>query len=147
MYSVVIPRVFINRVKEHQGKMIKTQQIKIEPNKHMIKIINSLFNYRRYCWNQSLNTWNDMYEGSIILEDKSLRPNNNKTTFERPTKITRRQYTGPMTHFKDHFGKLDLLVTPEYELSISQVDKQGEVKGRNVLASKISKKGNYNQKH
>lgn len=72
---------------------------------------------------------------------------NNKTTFERPTKITRRQYTGPMTHFKDHFGKLDLLVTPEYELSISQVDKQGEVKGRNVLASKISEKGNHNQKH
>lgn len=62
--------------------MIKTQQIKIEPNKHMIKIVNSLFNYRRYCWNQALGTWNDMYDESIILEDKSLNPNNNKVRNE-----------------------------------------------------------------
>lgn len=45
-------------------------------------VINALFNYRRYCWNQALGTWNDMYDESIILEDKSLRPNNNKVRNE-----------------------------------------------------------------
>lgn len=54
---------------------IKTQQIKISPNKHMLKVINDLFNYRRYCWNQALGTWNNMYDESIILSDKKLRPN------------------------------------------------------------------------
>lgn len=41
----------------------------------MLKEINTLFNYRRYIWNQSLGLWNDMYDESIIFEDKSLRPN------------------------------------------------------------------------
>lgn len=41
----------------------------------MTKHINDLFNYRRYIWNQSLGLWNDMYDESLLLEDKSLRPN------------------------------------------------------------------------
>ena len=62
--------------------MIKTQQIKIEPNKHMIKTINSLFNYRRYCWNQALAIWNNMYDESVKQQDKVLRPNNYKVRNE-----------------------------------------------------------------
>lgn len=41
----------------------------------MLKEINTLFDYRRYIWNQSLGLWNNMYDESIIFEDKSLRPN------------------------------------------------------------------------
>lgn len=41
----------------------------------MLKVINDLFNYRRYCWNQALGIWNDMYDESVILSDKTLRPN------------------------------------------------------------------------
>lgn len=44
----------------------------------MLKHINNLFNYRRYVWNQSLGLWNDMYDESIILDDNTKRPNNNK---------------------------------------------------------------------
>jgi len=55
--------------------MIKTHQIKIKPNAHMLTEINKLFNYRRYIWNQSLGLWNDVYDESIVLEDKHLRPN------------------------------------------------------------------------
>lgn len=55
--------------------MIKTHQIKIEPNAHMQKQIERLFNYRRYCWNQALGLWNDMYDESFILDDKTKRPN------------------------------------------------------------------------
>ena len=62
--------------------MIETRQIKIEPNAHMTKVIEDLFNYRRYCWNQALATWNDMYDESNILGDKALRPNNRKVRNE-----------------------------------------------------------------
>lgn len=55
--------------------MIKTHQVKIKPNSHMLKHINDLFNYRRYIWNQSLGLWNDMYDESLILKDKTKRPN------------------------------------------------------------------------
>lgn len=51
--------------------MIKTQQIKIKPNAHMSTEINRLFNYHRYIWNQSLGLWNDLYDESLILKDKT----------------------------------------------------------------------------
>jgi len=54
--------------------MLKTHQIKIEPNAHMRQHIEDLFNYRRYCWNQALGTWNDLYDESVVLGDKKLRP-------------------------------------------------------------------------
>ena len=57
--------------------MLKTQIVKVYPNIHMTKHINDLFNYRRYCWNQALETWNDMYDASVIMDDKTLRPNEN----------------------------------------------------------------------
>lgn len=47
--------------------MIKTHQVKIYPNTHMLKVINDLFNYRRYCWNQALATWNDR---DLVLVDR-----------------------------------------------------------------------------
>jgi len=62
--------------------MIKTHQVKIEPNAHMTKVIEDLFNYRRYCWNQALTTWNDMYDESCVLDDKTLRPNDKKVRNE-----------------------------------------------------------------
>ncbi|WP_220751536.1 RNA-guided endonuclease InsQ/TnpB family protein [Apilactobacillus xinyiensis] len=62
--------------------MIKTQKIKIQPNSHMTKVINDLFNYRRYIWNQSLNLWNEMYDSSLILNDKKLRPSGAKVRNE-----------------------------------------------------------------
>lgn len=55
--------------------MIKTHQVKIYPNAHMKKHIKDLFNYRRYIWNQSLGLWNDLYDESVIFDDKKLRPN------------------------------------------------------------------------
>lgn len=57
---------------------IKTQQVKIYPNQTMIKEISRLFNYRRYCWNLALETWNNMYQQSKEEDDKHLLPNNTK---------------------------------------------------------------------
>ena len=44
----------------------------------MTKEINKLFNYRRYCWNLALETWNNMYQQSKEADDKHLLPNNTK---------------------------------------------------------------------
>ena len=65
-----------------QEKIIKTHQVKIEPNAHMTRVIEDLFNYRRYCWNQALDTWNNMYDESSILDDKTLRPSERKVRNE-----------------------------------------------------------------
>ena len=62
--------------------IMKSHKVKIEPNAHMTKVIEDLFNYRRYCWNQALATWKNMYDESIIMDDKSLRPNNGKVRNE-----------------------------------------------------------------
>lgn len=58
--------------------MIRTQKVRLYPNKTMQKAIDQLCDYRRYCWNQGLALWNDMYDASLILEDKKLRPNERK---------------------------------------------------------------------
>lgn len=57
---------------------IKTQQVKIYPNRTMTKEIDKLFNYHRYCCNLSLETWNRMYQKSKEADDKHLLPNNTK---------------------------------------------------------------------
>lgn len=62
--------------------MIRTQKVRLYPNKTMQKAIDQLCDYRRYCWNQGLALWNDMYDASLILEDKKLRPNKRKVRDE-----------------------------------------------------------------
>ena len=62
--------------------MIKTHKIKIYPNATMRKVLTSLFNYRRYCYNLALETWNEMYDASVILDDQSFRPSERKVRDE-----------------------------------------------------------------
>ena len=54
--------------------MIRTQKVRLYPNQTMKKVLDDLCDYRRYCWNEGLALWNDMYDSSLILEDKKLRP-------------------------------------------------------------------------
>ena len=62
--------------------MIRTQKVRLYPNRTMKKVLDDLCNYRRYCWNQGLALWNDMYEASLILGDKSLLPDEYKVRNE-----------------------------------------------------------------
>jgi putative transposase len=62
--------------------MIKTHKLKIYPNATMRRVIENLSDYRRYCWNQGLATWNEQYEASLLLEEKKSRPNNRKVRDE-----------------------------------------------------------------
>ena len=69
--------------------MIKTHKIKIYPNATMRKVLTSLFNYRRYCYNLALETWNEMYDASVILDDQSFRPSERKV---RDELVANKQY-------------------------------------------------------
>lgn len=42
--------------------VIRTQKVRLYPNQHMKVVLNQLCDYRRYCWNKALETWNDMYD-------------------------------------------------------------------------------------
>ncbi|KRM62950.1 transposase [Ligilactobacillus agilis DSM 20509] len=48
----------------------------------MKQVLDDLCDYRRYCWNQGLALWNDMYDASLVLGDKKLRPSERKVRDE-----------------------------------------------------------------
>ena len=50
-----------------------TKKVKLYPNKTMAKVLDNLCDYRRYCWNQGLKLWNDLYEQRIEMVPASLR--------------------------------------------------------------------------
>ena len=62
--------------------VLRTQKVRLYPNKAMQKVLDDLCDYRRYCWNAGLALWNDMYEEALILDDKRLRPNEYKVRDE-----------------------------------------------------------------
>lgn len=62
--------------------MIRTELVRLYPNAVMKQVIDDLCNYRRYCWNQGLELWNDMYEESKIMNDKAKRPSTRKVRNE-----------------------------------------------------------------
>lgn len=62
--------------------MIRTQKVRLYPNSTMKKALDELCDYRRFCWNQGLVLWNDMYDESLLLDDKKLRPSERKVRDE-----------------------------------------------------------------
>ena len=62
--------------------MLCVQKVRLYPNQTMKRVLDDLCAYRRYCWNQGLALWNDMYDASLILEDKKLRPSARKVRDE-----------------------------------------------------------------
>lgn len=48
-------------------------QVRLYPNKTMKTILDSLCDYRRYCWNQGLELWNTMYDARLIGLSVELR--------------------------------------------------------------------------
>ena len=62
--------------------MIRVQKVRLYPNQTMKKVLDDLCDYRRYCWNQGLALWNNMYNASLVLGDKKLRPSERKVRDE-----------------------------------------------------------------
>ena len=54
--------------------VVKNVTVKLYPNSHMRQYFEMMFGYRRYCWNQALNTWNEMYEMHTINPDDNPSP-------------------------------------------------------------------------
>lgn len=48
-------------------------QVRLYPNRTMQAVLDSLCDYRRYCWNQGLEHWNTMYEARLIGLPVELR--------------------------------------------------------------------------
>ena len=62
--------------------MIRVQKVRLYPNQTMKKVLDDLCDYRRYCWNRGLALWNDMYDSSLVLDDKKLKPSKRKVRDE-----------------------------------------------------------------
>jgi len=43
-----------------------TRKVVLRPNKAMRQVLDSLCDYRRYCWNEALDLWNTLYEQRLI---------------------------------------------------------------------------------
>ena len=41
-------------------------RVRLYPNKTMKHVLDSLSDYRRYCWNKAISCWNDQYESRLI---------------------------------------------------------------------------------
>lgn len=48
-------------------------QVRLYPNKTMQTVLDSLCDYRRYCWNHGLELWNTLYEQRLIGLPDGLR--------------------------------------------------------------------------
>lgn len=48
------------------------RQVRLYPNKTMKRVLDSLCDYRRYCWNKALECWNDQYEAHLIGLPESI---------------------------------------------------------------------------
>ncbi|WP_282115537.1 RNA-guided endonuclease InsQ/TnpB family protein [Lactobacillus intestinalis] len=62
--------------------MIKTQVVKLKVNKTMQKHLDALCNYRRYCWNKGLETWQLMYEAHTLNKKDNPSPNERRVRDE-----------------------------------------------------------------
>lgn len=62
--------------------MIKTELVRLYPNARMKQALNRLCDYRRYCWNQGLELWNNMYDEAKLMNNKAIMPNERKVRNE-----------------------------------------------------------------
>ena len=82
------------------------QQVRLYPNKTMKRVLDSLCDYRRYCWNKAVECWNEQYESRSIglpqLVANKLRRKEELTNEERELL---NQYPSP-----SHYSVRDELV-------------------------------------
>lgn len=57
---------------------VKTRTVRLYPNSHMTKELDRLCDYRRYCWNLGLETWNEMYNLHLLDKDNNPSPSEYK---------------------------------------------------------------------
>ena len=64
-------------------EIIKTIVYELHPDSAMRSVLDGLCDYRRWCWNQALALWNDLYSIRQIMFDKELKDELHKPKKER----------------------------------------------------------------
>ena len=74
-------------------------QVRLYPNKTMQHVLDSLCNYRRYCWNEAIACWIEQYEARSIGLPENLHDKlRNKTELTPEERELVNQYPNP-THY------------------------------------------------
>lgn len=55
----------VEALEEEPTIVIQTKVYQLHPNKVMRQALDGACDYRRYCWNQGLALWNEMYEARL----------------------------------------------------------------------------------
>ena len=73
------------------------QQVRLYPNKTMRRVLDSLCDYRRYCWNEAVACWNTQYEARSIGLPEALRNKlrNKAETLTPEEQEVAKQYPNP----------------------------------------------------
>ena len=75
------------------------RQVRLYPNKTMKRVLDSLCDYRRYCWNEAIVRWNEQHEARSIGLPENLRDKlRNKTELTPEERELVSQYPNP-THY------------------------------------------------
>lgn len=77
-----------------------SRQVRLYPNKTMKRVLDSLCDYRRYCWNEAVACWNEQYEARSIGLPEDLRNklrNKNETLTPEEQELVR-QYSTPSNY-------------------------------------------------
>ena len=71
--------------------MLLSIQVRLYPNKTMKNVLDSLCDYRRYCWNQGLELWNTLYEQRLICLPVELRAKVKASLKDKTIKFTKEE--------------------------------------------------------
>ncbi|ASW12115.1 transposase [Lactobacillus delbrueckii subsp. lactis DSM 20072] len=84
------------QIEEVPAELIQTRVYELHPNKTMRKVLDEACDYRRYCWNQGLALWNEMYKArkaiksSLASDPKKLTEEQKVLLKEKPSPSERR---------------------------------------------------------
>ncbi|MBN2904158.1 MAG: helix-turn-helix domain-containing protein [Enterococcus sp.] len=70
------------QIEEVPAELIQTRVYELRPNETMRRVLDEACDYRRYCWNQGLALWNEMYKARQALKS-SLASDSKKLTEEQ----------------------------------------------------------------
>ena len=66
-------------------------QVRLYPNKTMQTVLDSLCDYRRYCWNHGLELWNELYEQRVEMVPASLRKKSQLAIKDKTIKFSKEE--------------------------------------------------------
>ena len=81
----------------------------------MTKVLDDLCNYRRYCWNQGLELWNELYDQRVEMVPASLRKKSQLAIKDKTIKFS-----------KDEQELLDMFQSPSHHIVLNLLVKDKE---------------------